>query len=88
MALTFKMPGVTSVKPPRAVTRTERKLALCGSHIATLKDAPWNDPSWEFWGHASSHAWYAHPMDRYFDLHDKTRWSGPRRKRGMTTPNG
>ena len=41
------------------VTRTGRKIALCGSHSASLTDAPWTDPSWEFWGHASSRAWYS-----------------------------
>lgn len=54
--------------------RTVRKIALCGSHSSSLRDAPWDDPSWEFWGHASSRAWYARPMDRYFDLHPRACW--------------
>jgi hypothetical protein len=63
--------GTTKARPaPRPVaTRTERRIALCGSHSASLVDAPWDDPRWEFWGHAASRAWYARPMHRLFDLH-------------------
>lgn len=64
-----------SLRPRPVVARTARKIALCGSHSASLADAPWNDPSWEFWGHASSRAWYAKAMDRYFDLHPPACWS-------------
>lgn len=60
---------------PRAGARAGRKVALLGSHSASLKDAPWDDPSWEFWGHASSRLWYAHQMDRYFDLHPRSCWT-------------
>lgn len=63
-----------------AAIRTERKIALCGSHSESLLDAPWTDPSWEFWGHASARAWYSRPMDRYFDLHPKACWSRGGRK--------
>jgi hypothetical protein len=56
-------------------TRTVRKVALLGSHSSSLEDAPWSDPSWEFWGHASSRAWYRRTPDRYFDLHPKACWS-------------
>lgn len=60
---------------PAGATRTIRKVALCGSHSASLVDAPWADPSWEFWGHASSRSWYSRPMDRYFDLHPRACWT-------------
>ena len=61
--------------PPRPVAaRTVRKLALCGSHSSSLQDAPWDDPTWEFWGHAASRAYYQRPMDVYFDLHPKACW--------------
>lgn len=64
------------LESPRAVTaRTVRKIALCGSHTSSLEDAPWTDPSWEFWGHASSRAWYRRRMDRYFDLHPPACWT-------------
>lgn len=63
-------PSNHAAPPPRAVAaRTVRKVALCGSHASSLLDAPWDDPSWEFWGHACSRSWYRRPMDRYFDLH-------------------
>jgi hypothetical protein len=69
-------PSAPAAVPLRQVAaRTERKLALCGSHSPSLLDAPWTDPSWEFWGHSSSRAWYARPMDRYFDLHPKSCWT-------------
>lgn len=69
-------PRVVAPAPLRQVAaRTERKIALCGSHSSSLTDAPWTDPSWEFWGHASSRAWYQRHMDRYFDLHPKACWS-------------
>jgi hypothetical protein len=69
------MPGPEAPLPRPAVARTGRKIALCGSHSASAEDAPWNDPSWEFWGHASSRAWYRREMDRYFDLHVRACWT-------------
>lgn len=69
MYLTHRPPTPQEPARPTVAARTVRKIALCGSHDGSLKDAPWTDPSWEFWGHASSHAWYRRPMDRYFDLH-------------------
>ena len=71
--MTF-MSGVEAPLPRPAATRMGRKIALCGSHSSSLEDAPWGDPSWEFWGHASSRAWYRQEMDRYFDLHVKACW--------------
>lgn len=73
----FTARPVPHVEVPRVLpaTRTVRKIALCGSHSSSLEDAPWTDPSWEFWGHASSRAWYRRPMDRYFDLHNKACWT-------------
>jgi len=52
-----------------------RKIALLGSHELSLKDAPWGDPSWEFWGHASSRGLYLREPDRYFDRHRKECWT-------------
>jgi hypothetical protein len=57
-----------------------RKIALLGSHEATLKWAPWDDPSWELWGHASSRGWYPKPPSRYFDLHRKECWTKSNQK--------
>jgi len=67
---------VPAVLPSRAAAaRMGRKVALCGSHSNSLVDCPWTDPTWEFWGHSSSRAWYARPMDLYFDLHPKACWT-------------
>lgn len=48
----------------------ERKIALIGGAAKSLLYAPWPDPSWEFWGHAS--CVLAVPferMDRLYDPH-------------------
>lgn len=75
--------GVAHTTAPRpAAARTVRKIALCGSHSPSLEDAPWDDPTWEFWGHASSRAWYRRPLDRYFDLHHKVCWYRGGKKSG------
>lgn len=68
-------PPVPKLPVRTGVTRTVRKIALCGSHDSSLVDTPWDDPSWEFWGHSSSRAWYKRHMDRYFDLHPPAVWS-------------
>lgn len=57
------------------MARTVRKVALCGSHSLSLMDAPWDDPSWEFWGHSSARGFYRGRIDRYFDLHPKSCWT-------------
>ena len=44
-----------------------RKIALIGS-AQTVNLAPWYDPSWEIWAHATVHP-YCKRVDRYFDLH-------------------
>ncbi len=44
-----------------------RKIALIGS-AQTLDHAPWHDPSWEIWAHATCHNLCVR-VDRYFDLH-------------------
>ena len=73
----FEIPRVAS-------SRTGRKIALCGSHSASLVDAPWTDPSWEFWGHASSRGWYRRRPDRYFDLHPPACWDRAGKGDGYT----
>jgi hypothetical protein len=67
--MVMSQPGQALPLPVRAVSRTIRKIALLGSHSASLVDAPWSDPSWELWGHASARAWYKRELDRYFDVH-------------------
>lgn len=61
--------------PPLAGLGRVRKVGLLGSHEATLKHAPWTDPSWELWGHASSRGFYKRPPERYFDLHRQECWT-------------
>lgn len=61
--------------PGRVLSNPNRKIALLGSHGASLADCPWNDPSWELWGHSSGHAHYRRQLDCYFDLHPKSVWS-------------
>lgn len=66
--------------PPRAGLGRLRKIALLGSHEASLKFAPWDDPSWELWGHASSRGMYRRAPERLFDLHRKECWTKTNRK--------
>lgn len=44
-----------------------RKIAIIGS-APTVDLAPWYDPSWEIWAHATVYR-YCKRVDRYFDLH-------------------
>lgn len=45
-----------------------RKVALIGTVTSSLRAAPWEDPSWEIWAHASASS-LCKRVDRYFDLH-------------------
>jgi hypothetical protein len=60
--------------PPRAGMGRLRKVAFIGSHAASLAHAPWDDPTWELWAHASARAQYQRQPDRYFDLHRRECW--------------
>lgn len=62
-------------QPPPAGPGRLRKVGFLGSHEASLKFAPWKDPSWELWGHASSRGMYQRSPERFFDLHRKECWS-------------
>lgn len=72
---------VTVSPPSRAVStgRVIRKVALLGSHSESLQWCPWDDLSWELWGHAASRVWYRRQPDRYFDLHRKECWTAGRK---------
>jgi hypothetical protein len=52
-----------------------RKIGFLGSHEASLRFAPWTDPTWELWGHASSRGFFRRQPDRFFDLHRRECWS-------------
>lgn len=62
-------------EPPRAGLGRLRKIGLLGSYEASLRAAPWADPSWEFWAHASSRGLYKRQPDRYFDRHRRECWT-------------
>lgn len=47
-----------------------RKVALIGGHPDTVDLAPYHDPSWEIWAHASVRN-LCQRVDRYFDLHPR-----------------
>ena len=78
--MAVQLQPVGGQKPPRAFPRKGRKVGLLGSHTASLADCPWDDPSWELWGHASSRAWYQRELDRYFDIHNEARWTQSEKK--------
>ena len=69
----FLQTGVRAADPPPVIPQPVagmgrlRKIALIGS-AATVNLAPWYDPSWEIWAHATTHH-YCKRVDRYFDLH-------------------
>ena len=75
MAVKMYQRVAVAARPPSAVVRTIRKVAIFGSHGSSLTDAPWDDPSWEKWGHASSRSYYPRTMDRLFDLHPRATWT-------------
>lgn len=65
--------GRRGVDPPPVIPQPTagpgrlRKIALIGS-APTVDLAPWYDPSWEIWAHATCYG-YCKRVDRYFDLH-------------------
>lgn len=76
LQLSAMKPAVSRVqplRPPVTALGRIRKIALLGSHHS-LEFAPWEDPSWELWGHSSSRHFYLRQPERYFDLHPKACW--------------
>lgn len=73
--LTLRAGPVVLQPRPSSAGRSIRKIALLGSHTASLKWVPWEDTTWELWGHAASRSWYRRELDRYFDLHRKECWA-------------
>ena len=53
-----------------------RKIAILGG-CQTIRCAPWHDPTWELWAHASCrmHCW--REPDLLFDLHPPELWKSP-----------
>ena len=81
MAVYFRPPAAPE-PTLRGVVRTVRKVGFLGSHTNSLSDAPWGDPSWELWGHASARIYYSRALDRYFDLHRPECWRARGKKEG------
>jgi hypothetical protein len=53
---------------PRPIRPTQRKIAILGTYSKSLKVAPFHDPSWEIWAHASA-AMVIPNADRFIDIH-------------------
>jgi hypothetical protein len=85
MAVVIQNAAVVRQSRSRTTARSTRKVGIFGAHQPSLIDAPWDDDSWEFWGHASARLWYSRSMDRYYDLHPKSCWTRGGKK-GATYP--
>lgn len=59
-----------AARPTRIGPGSARKIALVGTHGKSLMYAPWYDPTWEFWAHASGAQKVPEGRaDLFFDLH-------------------
>lgn len=67
-------------RPPLAGQGRARKIAFLGGAKSTLKLAPWFDPTWELWAHASCRDQCARMPDVLFDLHPPELWRDPTKK--------
>ena len=56
-----------------------RKIACLGG-AASLKHAPWHDPTWELWAHASCRHLCQRDPDLLWDLHPPELWRDPKKK--------
>jgi hypothetical protein len=56
-----------------------RKVACLGG-AATLKHAPWADPTWELWAHASCRHVCRRDPDLLWDLHPQELWRDSKKK--------
>lgn len=66
-------------RPPLAGPGRHRKIAMLGG-ARTLKFAPWHDPTWELWAHASCRQKCQREPDVYFDLHPPELFRDPKKK--------
>jgi hypothetical protein len=73
-------PGVQVRRPNFAGPGRLRKVALLGGAEKTLRYAPWHDPSWELWSHASCRHRCKREPDALFDLHPPELWRDPTKK--------
>ena len=56
-----------------------RKIGILGG-AATLKHAPWFDPTWELWAHATCRHLCKRDPDLLWDLHPPELWRDPKKK--------
>lgn len=56
-----------------------RKIALLGG-AKSLRGAPWFDPTWELWSHASCRHLCKRDPDLLFDMHPPELWRDPKKK--------
>lgn len=65
-------PRLAAVRPAPVGPGRSRKIGLIGGAPKSLACAPWLDPSWSFWAHASVAGQIPHQRaDRLFDPHPK-----------------
>ena len=71
-------PPVARRAPLASVGRL-RKIACLGG-AATLRYAPWSDPTWELWAHASCRHLCKRDPDLLWDMHPPELWRDPKKK--------
>lgn len=55
--------------PPRPGPGALRKVGILGGHPDSLRQAPWDDPTWEWWAHASTVRLLPVQPHRLIDVH-------------------
>jgi len=75
----YKSKPVQYRKPAFAGPGRLRKVACLGG-AATLKAAPWFDPTWELWAHASCRHLCKRDPDLLWDLHPPELWRNAAKK--------
>ena len=75
----YKPKPVQPRRPLLAGVGRLRKVACLGG-AKSLKFAPWFDPTWELWAHASCRHLCRRDPDLLFDLHPPELWRDPKKK--------
>jgi hypothetical protein len=74
-----KTRGVLARRPAFAGVGRLRKIAILGG-ARSIQFAPWFDPTWELWAHASCRHVCKRDPDLLWDLHPPTLWRDPKKK--------
>ena len=53
-----------------------KRIAIVGTAVTTLHQAPYNDPSWEVWGLNALYTFPGVRWDRWFELHSREHLAG------------